>query len=120
MACFIAAIPEFQSTPAKTKGSFFLLLRREALDFLDAQLQRSDLQVRMQLRKGDLQLVNNFTALHSRTEFLDRPGQPRHLLRLWLDDPRSQFNGPNKMDFYLPEESRFMKTIGYEALVSAS
>jgi len=105
---------------SKDEGLVFSAAEEEALDFLDAQLQRPDLQVRMQLRKGDLQLVNNFTALHSRTEFLDRPGQPRHLLRLWLDDPRSQFNGPNKMDFYLPEESRFMKTIGYEALVSAS
>ena len=97
----------------------FSPVEEEALDFLDAQLQRPELQVRMHLRKGDMQLVNNFVALHSRTSFIDRPGHPRHLLRLWLDDPRSRFNGPNKMDFYLPEESRFMKTIGYEALTAA-
>ena len=103
----------------KDEGLVFSPQEEEALDFVDRQLQRPALQVRMHLRKGDIQLVNNFVALHSRTSFIDRPGHPRHLLRLWLDDPRSRFNGPNKMDFYLPEESRFMKTIGYEALSAA-
>ena len=37
----------------------------------------------------------------------------RHLLRLWLTDPASKYNGPGKMDFYLPQESRFLQTRGY-------
>jgi hypothetical protein len=104
---------------SKDEGLVFSPEEEEALDFIDAQLQRPDLQIRMYLRKGDLQLVNNFVVLHSRTAFIDKPGHPRHLLRLWLDDPRSRYNGPNKMDFYLPEESRFMRTVGYEALASS-
>ena len=62
--------------------------------------------------------MNNFTVLHARTEFADKPDRRRHLLRLWLDDPRSRYNGPNKMDFYVPEESRFLKTVGYESLAT--
>jgi len=103
----------------KDEGLVFDPLEQEALDFLDTQMQRPELQMRTRLQKGDIQLVNNFVVLHSRTGFVDKPGNPRHLLRLWLDDDRSRFNGPNKMDFYLPEESRFMQTIGYEGLAAA-
>jgi hypothetical protein len=40
----------------------------------------------MDLEPGDMQLCNNYTILHSRTEFRDgpEPHQQRHLLRLWL------------------------------------
>src|SRR5215468_1188402 len=38
----------------------------------------------------DIQFVNNYTVLHSRTEFVDGPEryQKRHMLRLWLKFPR--------------------------------
>jgi hypothetical protein len=38
---------------------------------------------------------------------------------LRLDDERSRFDGPNKMDFYVPEASRFPKTRGYEGSATA-
>ncbi len=90
----------------------------EALDYLDALMLRPELQVKTQLREGDIQLMNNFTVLHARTAYVDKPGKPRHLLRLWLDDPASRYNGPNKMDFYVPEESRFLQTIGYDSFAA--
>jgi len=93
----------------------FTALETEALDYLDAQMMRPELQAKTRLREGDIQLMNNFTILHSRTAFVDKPGNPRHLLRLWLDDPKSRYNGPNKMDFYVPEESKFLQTVGYES-----
>ena len=42
--------------------------------------------VDMELRAGDLQVVNNHTVLHSRTAYTDPadPGLARHLLRSWL------------------------------------
>lgn len=96
----------------------FTALETEALNYLDAQMMRPELQAKTRLRKGDIQLMNNFTILHSRTAFVDKPGNPRHLLRLWLDDPDSRYNGPNKMDFYVPEESRFLKTVGYDVFAA--
>lgn len=38
----------------------------------------------MELRAGDLQLINNFHILHARTAFTDGGGHGRLLLRLWL------------------------------------
>jgi len=40
----------------------------------------------MDLQAGDIQFINNYTTLHSRTEFEDgaEPHQKRHMPRLWL------------------------------------
>jgi Taurine catabolism dioxygenase TauD, TfdA family len=61
-----------------------------ALDLLDEQTRRADLKLDMNLQQGDIQLVNNYTILHSRTGFVDGelPHQKRHMLRLWLKFPR--------------------------------
>ncbi|MEM9357066.1 MAG: TauD/TfdA family dioxygenase [Pseudomonadota bacterium] len=88
---------------------------RDALDAVDEVLARPELVLNMELRQGDIQLVNNFTLLHSRKAYVDHSeDRRRHLMRLWLTDPTSKYNGPGKMDFYLPEESYFLKTRGYE------
>ncbi|MFG5408434.1 TauD/TfdA family dioxygenase [Piscinibacter sakaiensis] len=60
--------------------------QREALDLLDAILARPSHCFRMHLARGDVQLVNNHTVLHSRTDYedFDEPQRKRHLLRLWL------------------------------------
>src|SRR4029453_12777640 len=59
---------------------------RPALDFLDEQTRRPDLRLDMDLQAGDIQFINNYTILHSRTGFVDgpEPDQKRHMLRLWL------------------------------------
>ena len=45
----------------------------------------------MELERGDMQIVNNYVVIHSRTNFedFDEPERKRHLLRLWLDVPQS-------------------------------
>jgi len=78
---------------------------REALDVVDALAARPALQARMDLQRGDLQFVNNFVVLHSRSEFVDAPGYKRHLVRLWLNDPRSKRHGPTLLDLYAPAAS---------------
>ena len=61
-------------------------LEREALDYLDETTRRADLRLDMDLQLGDIQFINNYTTLHSRTGFVDGPlpHQKRHMLRLWL------------------------------------
>ena len=44
---------------------------RAALDHLDEQTRRADLRLDMDLEPGDIQLINNYTILHSRTGFVD-------------------------------------------------
>jgi hypothetical protein len=62
---------------------------RTALDYVDEQTRRADLRLDMDLQPGDIQLINNYTILHSRTGFIDgpEPQQKRHMLRLWLKFP---------------------------------
>ena len=65
-------------------------IEQAALDYLDEQTRRPDLRLDMDLEAGDIQFVNNYTVLHSRTEFVDgaEPHQKRHMLRLWLKFPK--------------------------------
>jgi TfdA family taurine catabolism dioxygenase TauD len=75
---------------AVKRGVPLTTLEAAALDHLDAQTRRADLRLDMDLQPGDIQLINNYTILHSRTGFVDgaRPEQKRHMLRLWLKFPR--------------------------------
>jgi hypothetical protein len=61
--------------------------QRDAMDFLDEILARPGVALDMDLRPGDLQLINNSQVLHARSAFRDVAGPGRAgrlLLRLWL------------------------------------
>jgi len=59
----------------------------EALQVFGAIAKRDDLALRFQIEPGEMMLLNNFTNLHSRTEFKEAPGAKRLLFRLWLTIP---------------------------------
>ncbi|MDP2006185.1 MAG: TauD/TfdA family dioxygenase [Rubrivivax sp.] len=82
----VAAQHEFPDLPRVTP------LQWEALDLLEQLMADPRWCYRMQLEQGDLQLVNNYVIVHSRTPFEDfeEADQKRHLLRLWLAVPGSQ------------------------------
>ena len=67
-------------------------LQTEALDLLDQLMPSPLLCYSMELERGDLQLLNSYVTLHSRTPFEDfeQADDKRHLLRLWLSIPASQ------------------------------
>ncbi len=58
----------------------------EALEVFGKIIERDDMQFRFHLRPGWASFINNYTVLHSRTEFEDWPDtqRKRFLLRLWL------------------------------------
>jgi Taurine catabolism dioxygenase TauD, TfdA family len=64
----------------------------EALDLLDELANDQKLNLMMELRPGDIQLVHNHTVFHDRTAFEDypEPERKRHLLRLWLAPPSAR------------------------------
>ena len=67
-------------------GQPLTVAQLNALDVLDACLQRPDLRVEFDLKPGQMYFINNRWILHNRTAFEDHP-QPerrRHLVRLWL------------------------------------
>jgi hypothetical protein len=57
-----------------------------ALDALDELTNSPDFVLNMDFRPGDIQLLNNYTVMHARTEYEDYPGpeRKRELIRLWL------------------------------------
>lgn len=75
---------------------------RETMDVLDAILQRPDLMFTMHLEPGDLQILNNHSMLHSRTDFVDfdEPEKKRLLYRLWLAPPDSVLLPASWKDFF--------------------
>ena len=90
-----------QSVWAQEAGVVMTRREFEALDFVDAVLARSENQLHMELRTGDLQFVNNFSVLHARTAYRDDDGTQRHLLRIWLDAPGSRWHGPTMRELYV-------------------
>lgn len=59
----------------------------EALDFLDSVALRPELSLSMTLEEGDMQFLNNWSVIHSRTDYVDHDDLDlrRHLLRLWIN-----------------------------------
>lgn len=78
----------------------------EILDYFDALCHRPGMAVEMTFRQGDMQFVNNFVILHSRSEYRDAPDSRRHLVRLWLENPRSLRGAQGLLDIYVPGSSK--------------
>lgn len=56
------------------------------LDHLDAALSAPRFRHAFLLAQGDLLLIDNHRIAHDRTAYVDTPGQPRRMLRLWLNE----------------------------------
>jgi hypothetical protein len=92
-----------QSVWAMDEGVDISAKQFEAMDYLDALLAMPEYQVHMEMRKGDVQFVNNFTVMHSRSEYRDSPEKRRHLVRFWIDVPRGKRKGFTTRDLYVRE-----------------
>ncbi len=74
-----------------------------AIDYM-VELARSDeYRLDMEFRPGDLQVLNNYTVLHWRTEFNDwpEPEKKRLLYRLWLKAENLRPVDPEMADGYI-------------------
>ena len=81
-----------------------------ALDAIDEIVADPRFHLRMDMKKGDMQFVNNFVILHSRSSYRDfEDHRRRHLVRLWLDCPQGRRRGPTLLDVYTSSERRFRK-----------
>tara|TARA_E500000331_G_scaffold355899_1_gene412613 strand:- start:29304 stop:30302 length:999 start_codon:yes stop_codon:yes gene_type:complete len=80
----------------------------EAFDLMDSIMHENGIRIDMMMQRGDLQLVNNYTVLHSRTNFEDdhNPSLRRKKLRLWLNTVGSRelgYDFPGRYGFPSPE-----------------
>ena len=90
-----------QSLWCVDEGIVFTPQQIEAMDYLDALMARPEYQLHMEMRKGDIQYVNNFTVMHARTEYRDSATQKRHLVRYWIDVPNGKRKGLTTRDLYV-------------------
>jgi hypothetical protein len=56
----------------------------ELLALYEQVANEPGIALEMDFRPGDMQWLKNSVTLHKRTEYVDDPARPRHLLRLWL------------------------------------
>jgi len=79
-------IPERISAAYKRIEEPLSALEQGALDCVASIARDPGVCLDMDLLPGDMQFVNNYTVLHSRTAYEDgdTPDQKRHLVRLWL------------------------------------
>lgn len=73
-----------------------------AFDLFDQIASSQEYQISMTLEPGDIQWVNNFSVIHSRTSFVDDvgAGKSRHLMRIWLECQGFEQNAINKLHLY--------------------
>ena len=83
----VAAQRDFPEVPRLTQS------QEQAIALLEDLMASDKLCYTMELERGDMQLLNSYVTLHSRTSYVDHddPDQKRHLLRLWLAIPGSQY-----------------------------
>lgn len=70
---------------AQKAGIELTELQRQALDFVADAAHDSSLLLEHDLQPGDIQLLNNYTAIHYRSPFEDGPNHKRLLLRIWIN-----------------------------------
>ncbi|GHB18912.1 hypothetical protein GCM10010377_05860 [Streptomyces viridiviolaceus] len=81
--CYLESAQRFSQVPRLEPADL------ELFDLIDAVAASHKLRLDIDLRAGDLLLLNTHTVMHARAEFEDRdqPELKRHLLRLWLAFP---------------------------------
>lgn len=100
LSCRPAVIEYIYSAEPKT-GIALSPAQRAALETFIGHALRPDLQLGMDLRPGDIQLLNNSVILHARTGFVDHEEaeKRRHLLRLWVNTANGRPVDPNAFPY---------------------
>ncbi|KAK0636572.1 hypothetical protein B0T17DRAFT_596036 [Bombardia bombarda] len=86
----LALLPPPPLVPAMTE------LQAEALDTV--YFLAKEHAVEITLRKGDMQIFNNFAMLHARSSFVDDETARRHMLRLWLRNEERMWPTPPALE----------------------
>ncbi|MBO9516417.1 MAG: TauD/TfdA family dioxygenase [Variovorax sp.] len=77
-------------TGARKRGVPLTPLQQAAIDYVHDLGTREDMRIDMMLEPGDIQIINNYITLHSRSNYIDHDdGRKRFLLRVWVNLPDS-------------------------------
>lgn len=83
-------------------GAPFTDLEKEALEVVDGLADDRKLRLDMTLERGDIQLINNYTTFHARTDFEDFPDPQlkRCMTRAWVHSTTGRPVGPHFDDYF--------------------
>ena len=83
---YIESARRFPAVPALTE------IQTQALNMFDQLANDSAINLHMEFKPGDIQILHNHVTVHSRTAFEEYPEmeRKRHLLRLWLATPEGR------------------------------
>jgi len=77
---------KISETGAQKRGVPLTPLQQAAIDYVHELGTREDMRVDMMLEPGDIQIINNYITLHSRSNYFDHDdGRKRYLLRMWIN-----------------------------------
>jgi hypothetical protein len=96
--------PHWAGAAAQVRNAPLTDQEQAALDAVNALTRREDLILNTRFQAGDIQYLNNYKILHSRTDYedYDEPERKRYLERLWLStNPHRQFV-PGFVDLHGP------------------
>lgn len=79
-------VPGWAETAIKRTGIDWFPLQRAAVDEVNRLSNMPEFYLDMNFQVGDVQYLNNYSVLHSRTDFIDydEPERKRFLQRIWL------------------------------------
>lgn len=79
-------VPGWAETAVKRTGTPWSAVQQAAVDEVNRLSNLPEFYLDMQFQTGDVQFLNNYSALHSRTDFVDfdEPERKRFLQRIWL------------------------------------
>jgi hypothetical protein len=73
-------------TGAAKRGVPLTPLQTQAVTYVHELALREDMRIDMMLEPGDIQIINNYITLHSRSNYIDHDdGRKRYLLRMWIN-----------------------------------
>ncbi len=73
-------------TGADKHGVPLTQLQRDAVEYVHTLGTDERLRLDMMLEPGDIQIINNYITLHSRSNYIDHDdGRQRYLLRMWIN-----------------------------------
>ena len=101
-------VPGWSETATKRIGQPWTAQQKAAVDEVNRLSNLPEYYLDMDFRVGDVQYLNNYSVLHSRTEFVDfpEPERKRFLQRIWLRAARGRELAPDFDHLFGPASTR--------------
>ena len=94
--------PHFAKWGATMAGAPLSDTEAAAIAYVDGMAHQPGIHLDTRFQPGDIQYLNNYRVLHSRTDYEDwpEPDRKRYLERIWLCTDETRYFAPGFADLY--------------------